>query len=39
MCVVSFNSRMDGMRKIHGCTVKINVSLRNWGRAVCPLSR
>ena len=35
--VVSFNARMDGMRKIHGCTVKINVSLRNWGRAVCPL--
>lgn len=36
--VVSFNSRMDGMRKQHGCTTKINVSLRNWGRAApgCP---
>lgn len=30
--VVSFNSRMDGMRKEHGCTTKIDVSLRNWGR-------
>jgi hypothetical protein len=34
--VVNFNSRMDGMRKQHGCTLKINVALRNWGRAVCP---
>lgn len=36
--VVSFNSRMDGMRKQHGCTMKINVALRNWGRAApgCP---
>lgn len=33
--VVSFNSRMDGMRKQHGCTEKIDVSLRNWGRKVC----
>ncbi len=32
--VVNFNSRMDGMRKEHGNTDKINVSLRNWGRAV-----
>jgi 2'-5' RNA ligase len=32
--VVSFNSRMDGMRQEHGNTDKINVSLRNWGRAV-----
>lgn len=30
--VVSFNARMDGMRKEHGCTTKIDVSLRNWGR-------
>lgn len=36
--VISFNSRMDGMRKQHGCTTKINVALRNWGRAApgCP---
>lgn len=33
--VVSFNSRMDGMRKVHGCTEKIDVSLRNWGRQAC----
>jgi len=33
--VVSFNSRMDGMRRVHGCTTKIDVSLRNWGRRVC----
>jgi hypothetical protein len=33
--VVSFNSRMDGMRKVHGCTEKIDVSLRNWGRRAC----
>lgn len=30
--VVSFNSRMDGMRREHGCTTPINVALRNWGR-------
>jgi hypothetical protein len=30
--VVSFNGRMDGMRKEHGCTTKIDVALRNWGR-------
>lgn len=36
--VVAFNARMDGMRKQHGCTTKINVALRNWGRAApgCP---
>lgn len=33
--VVSFNSRMDGMRKQHGCTEKIDVALRNWGRRAC----
>jgi len=33
--VVSFNARMDGMRKKHGCTEKIDVSLRNWGRKAC----
>lgn len=32
--VVNFNTRMDGMRKKYGNTDKINVSLRNWGRAV-----
>lgn len=36
--VVAFNTRMDGARKVHGCTTKIDVSLRNWGRAApgCP---
>lgn len=34
--VVSFNARMDGARKVHGCTTKIDVALRNWGRAACP---
>lgn len=29
--VVSFNSRMRGMLKEHGCTDKIVVSLMNWG--------
>lgn len=33
--VVSFNARMDGMRKVHGCTEKIDVALRNWGRRAC----
>jgi hypothetical protein len=33
--VVSFNARMDGMRRKYGCTTKIDVSLRNWGRRVC----
>lgn len=33
--VVSFNARMDGMRKKHGCTEKIDAALRNWGRRVC----
>lgn len=39
--VVSFNARMDGMRKEHGCTTKIDVSLRNWGRKApgCKLPR
>lgn len=30
--VVSFNARMDGARKVHGCTPKIDAALRNWGR-------
>lgn len=36
--VVAFNTRMDGARNTHGCTAKINVSLKNWGRAApgCP---
>lgn len=29
--VVSFNSRMLGMKREHGCTTKIAVSLKNWG--------
>ena len=33
--VASFNARMDGMRKKHGCTPKIDAALRNWGRDVC----
>jgi hypothetical protein len=33
--VVSFNARMDGMRRVHGCTEKIDVALRNWGRRAC----
>lgn len=36
-----FNFRMDGTRKERGCTTKINVSLRNWGRKApgCRLPR
>lgn len=30
--VVNFNKRMEGMSRAHGCTTKINVALRNWGR-------
>lgn len=37
--VVSFNARMDGMRKQWGCTTKIDVSLRNWGRRACSVRR
>jgi hypothetical protein len=36
--VVAFNKRMDGMRKKHGCTEKIDVSLRNWGRRACKIN-
>lgn len=37
--VLSFNARMEGMVKQHGCTRKAVISLRNWGRALkrCPL--
>lgn len=36
--VISFNARMSGVVKKHGCTKKAVVSLRNWGRSVkCPL--
>lgn len=31
--VVSFNTRMTGVVKKHGCTKKAVISLRNWGRA------
>lgn len=30
--VVNFNRRFEGMRAAHGCTPKIVVALRNWGR-------
>lgn len=30
--VLNFNTRMEGMKRAHGCTTRINVSLRNWGR-------
>lgn len=33
--VVNFNTRMDGMRRVYGCTPKIDVALRNWGRKAC----
>jgi hypothetical protein len=33
--VVNFNRRFEGMRRVHGCTVKIDVALRNWGRRAC----
>lgn len=29
--VLAFNARMLGMRRAHGCTPKIVISLRNWG--------
>lgn len=32
--VLSFNARMSGVVKKHGCTPKAVVSLRNWGRKV-----
>lgn len=31
---ISFNARMEGMVKEHGCTRKAVIALRNWGRAV-----
>lgn len=30
--VNSFNARMQGMVGVHGCTDKMTVALRNWGR-------
>lgn len=30
--VLSFNARMEGMVRVHGCTRKAVISLRNWGR-------
>lgn len=32
--VLSFNARMEGVVKKHGCTRKAVISLRNWGRTV-----
>lgn len=38
--VISFNARMGGMVRAHGCTDKMTVALRNWGRRVaCPIPR
>lgn len=39
--VVSFNARMTGVVKQHGCSRKAVISLRNWGRAApgCKLSK
>lgn len=30
--VINFNRRMEGMAKKWGCTTKLVVALRNWGR-------
>lgn len=30
--VLSFNARMEGVVRQHGCTRKAVISLRNWGR-------
>jgi len=37
--VLSFNARMEGMVRKHGCTRKAPISLRNWGRQtpLCPI--
>lgn len=37
--VLSFNTRMEGMVRVHGCTRKAVISLRNWGRQPpkCPI--
>jgi hypothetical protein len=37
--VLSFNARMEGMVRVHGCTRKAVISLRNWGRQPpkCPI--
>ena len=37
--VVSFNARFDGMIRAHGCTPKMTIAERNWGRQppACPL--
>jgi hypothetical protein len=32
--VLSFNARMEGVVRKHGCTRKAVTSLRNWGRKV-----
>lgn len=37
--VLNFNTRMEGMVRVHGCTRKAVISLRNWGRQPpsCPV--
>lgn len=37
--VLSFNARMEGVVRQHGCSRKALISLRNWGRHIraCPL--
>lgn len=38
--VISFNARMAGVVRKHGCTTRAVVALRNWGRRVaCPLPK
>jgi hypothetical protein len=39
--VNSFNARMQGMVRVHGCTDKMTVALRNWGRQPpgCPIPK
>jgi len=32
--VVSFNSRMEGVVRVHGCSRKAVVALKNWGRSL-----
>ena len=39
--VINFNTRHEGALKQHGCTLRENVALLNWGRQVkrCPLPK
>jgi len=36
---VSFNARMSGGARRDGCTPGYAISLRNWGRAQCPVPK